>query len=82
MDIKQEVDYGGYAMVIADVGPSFGKVFLEVRQITGKSLKEVAELLKLPRPIVATGTKQDLMLQSKPLKNAGAKIIIELAPVR
>lgn len=80
MKIKQEVHYDRYAMVIADIGPSFEKVFFEIRQMTGKSVKEVAELLKQPRPVVEIATKRELMLRAMPLTKAGAKIVFELAP--
>ncbi|MBB5020614.1 uncharacterized protein YvpB [Chitinivorax tropicus] len=80
MEIKQEVHSDRYAMVIVDIGPSFERVFAEVRIMTGQSLKEVAELLKQTRPIVAIATKRELIVRSAPLTKAGAKIEFELAP--
>ncbi|MFZ6679801.1 hypothetical protein [Undibacterium sp. Tian12W] len=80
MEIKEEIHRDRYCMVITDMGPSFERVFFEIRQMTGKSLKEVAELLKQPRPTVEVATKQELMLRSMPLTKAGAKVAFELAP--
>jgi len=78
VEIKQEVHNDRYAMVIADIGPSFERVFAEVRQMTGKSLKEVAELLKQSRPVVVIAPKRELIVRSTSLTNAGAKVEFEL----
>ncbi|MFZ6733510.1 hypothetical protein ACO0LG_16400 [Undibacterium sp. Ji42W] len=80
MEIKEEVHRDRYCMVIFDIGPSFERVFFEIRQMTGKSFKKVAELLKQPRPIVEVATKRELMRRSMPLTKAGAKVVFELAP--
>ena len=80
MEIKQEVHHDRYAMVIADIGPSFAQVFTEVRIMTGKSLKDVAEMLKQPRPVVVVATKRELIVRSVPLTKAGAKVEFEFVP--
>lgn len=43
------------ALVIVDLGESFGKVFLAVKEITGKSTQEVRDLLKTKYPIILWG---------------------------
>lgn len=78
VEIKQEVHNDRYALVITEIGPSFEQVFAEVRQMTGKSLKEVAELLKQARPAVVTATKRELIVRSASLTKAGAKIEFEI----
>jgi ribosomal protein L7/L12 len=67
---SEDEDFG---LVITEIGDSYPKVFYLVRQITGKSLKEVKLLLDSPSPIIASGNRYTMRCHATILAEVGAK---------
>jgi ribosomal protein L7/L12 len=72
--INDDLD-DNHVLAITDVGSSFPKVFVAVKEITGKSTKEAKEIMDSRMPIVILrGTKMELIQKSIRLEEAGAKV--------
>ncbi len=74
-----EGDDDGFGLTIVDVGELYPKVFCLVKQITGKSTKEVKAILDAPDSvIIASGYYRELNFISRDLYEVGAKTKIIL----
>jgi hypothetical protein len=73
------LEYPHYVLLITDIGPSFAKAFVAVKQITNKTTKETKELFDSPFPmIVMEGTKRSLNSYAIQLNEIGVTNTIGL----
>jgi ribosomal protein L7/L12 len=79
MEYMQDAHNEKYKLIIDDVGDSYAKVFLIVKQLTGKSTAEIKEIFDSNAKVVAISTKRELNNFSIKLQKAGAKVKLELA---
>jgi ribosomal protein L7/L12 len=64
-----------YILAITEIGDSFPKVFVAVKEVTGKSTKEAKEIMDSRIPIVILhGSKRGLNSKAIRLQEAGAKV--------
>jgi hypothetical protein len=76
---EMEGDDDGFGLTIVDTGELYPKVFCLVKQITGKSTKEVKAILDAPDSVViASGFYRDMDFIARDLYRVGAttKIIL------
>lgn len=61
-------------LVIVNYGEHYARVFLAIKEITGKTTKEVKELLKKDKPVILQGSILMLNGPAIKLQQAGAEV--------